>query len=447
MFKTNPIAMETLKQMEETTNNLYITGDAGTGKSTLLREFMKNTKKDVVILAPTGLAALHVGGETIHRFCKFSTNSGLTLLSEDKIHKLRDSKKIATLQTIIIDEVSMVRSDLFDALDMFFRKNTGRKTLPFGGIQVILFGDHFQLPPIVQVDEKLALSHSYQSEHFFDSNVYSSLGINNVKLTKNYRQNDAEFIKLLGYLRKGINQPSLIDWINRKCFHPSYQNEKEEGVISITSTNANATNINYAHLEYLKGDDRAYKAFVYGNFTPEQYPTEKYLVLKIGAQVMFIRNDKDKRWVNGSIGIITDMADKWVEVKIGVMKVRVETESWETHNYEYDEEEGKTVQRVTGEFVQLPLKLAWAVTIHKSQGQTFEACNIDLGRGAFVSGQTYVAFSRCKTIEGLKLLKPLKARDIITDQRVIDFDQACDWNKDVPEPVIKKTTKKMAVSQ
>jgi ATP-dependent DNA helicase PIF1 len=428
MFTKNPIAQHTLEMMEKTTTNLYITGDAGTGKSTLLREFIKKTKKEVIILAPTGLAALHVGGETIHRFCKFATNSGLTLLSEDKIHRLRDHKKIASVQTIIIDEVSMVRSDLFDALDVFFRKNTGRKSLPFGGLQVVLFGDHFQLPPIVKEDEKGVLLQTYQSEHFFDSHVYPSLGIEHIKLTQNYRQSDEEFIKLLGYLRKGINQSNLIEWINKKCYHSSYQFEKEEGVISITSTNINATNINYSHLENLSGDDRAYKATTYGNFGPEQYPTEKYLVLKLGAQVMFIRNDKDKRWVNGSIGIITDMADKWVEVKIGVMKVRVETESWETHSYEYDEEQGKVVQRVIGEFVQLPLKLAWAVTIHKSQGQTFEACNIDLGRGAFVSGQTYVAFSRCKTIEGVKLLKPLKAQDIITDSRVIEFDQACEWN-------------------
>jgi ATP-dependent DNA helicase PIF1 len=433
-FRNNKIAKATFELMEKTTQNLYITGDAGTGKSTLLREFLKKTKKEVVVLAPTGLAALHVGGETIHRFCKFSTNSGLTLLQEGKIHKIRDHKKISSVQTLIIDEVSMVRSDLFDAMDEFFRVNTGRKSLPFGGIQVILFGDHFQLPPIVRSDELYAIKDHYRSEHFFDAECFNQLELTAIKLEKNYRQSDEEFIKLLKYLRFGVNQQNLIDWINIKCKDDEKQ-QKNQDTISITSTNQSATNINYSRLDTLAGNDRAYQATVFGTFSEDQFPTEKYLVLKIGAQVMFVRNDKDKRWVNGTIGIVSDYADEWVEVGIGTMKVRVEKESWETHSFEFDEEEDKVVQRVVGEFVQFPLKLAWAVTIHKSQGQTFERCNIDLGRGAFVAGQTYVAFSRCKSIEGLKLLRPLRASDIICDKRVIEFDKTCLWNKDIESDI------------
>ncbi len=420
--------------MKISPRNLYITGDAGTGKSTLLKAFLAQTDKQVAVLAPTGLAALNVGGETIHKFCKFPAISGMRMMDQGKIRKLRDFKKIKSLDMIIIDEVSMVRADLLDAMDQFFRMNVGDFSIPFGGIQVVFFGDHFQLPPIIRTEEKEAMAHHYASEHFFDAHCYKELKVEHIRLEKNYRQKDAEFIKLLTYLRFGVSENRLVEWINRTCLG----NDVHEGTITITATNQRATDINYSKLDLIDDVDKAYSAIIHGDFTEDLYPTEKYLVLKIGAQVMFNRNDTDKRWVNGTIGIVTDLAKDWVEVRVGVAKVRVERETWEHYIYEYDEDLGKTVQHVSGEFCQIPLKLAWAVTIHKSQGQTYNSCVIDLGYGAFVAGQTYVAFSRCRTLTGIQLAKALRSKDIIADTRVRVFDNDRMWNVGIKKVLVEK---------
>jgi ATP-dependent DNA helicase PIF1 len=433
-FRANPVAQYALKVLKAAKGNAYITGDAGTGKSTLLKTFLAQTDKQVAVLAPTGLAALNVGGETIHKFCKFPAISGMRLMDQGKIRKLRDYKKIKSLDMIVIDEVSMVRADLLDAMDQFFRMNVGDFSLPFGGLQVVFFGDHFQLPPIIRGEEKEAMAHHFTSEHFFDAQCYKSLEVEHIRLEKNYRQQDADFIKLLTYLRYGVSETRLVEWINRTCLG----HEVHEDTITITATNQRATDINYSKLELIDDVDKAYNAIIHGDFTEDLYPTEKYMVLKIGAQVMFIRNDADKRWVNGTIGVITDLAKDWVEVRIGVAKVRVERETWEHYTYEYDEDQGKTVQHVTGEFCQIPLKLAWAVTIHKSQGQTYESCVIDLGNGAFVAGQTYVAFSRCRTLTGIRLARALRARDIIADTRVRVFDNGISWNMGIKKALKKE---------
>lgn len=426
MFKNNEIATQALELMLNSNKNLYITGDAGTGKSTLLKHFLENTKKKVVVLAPTGLAAINVGGETIHSFCRFSTEIPWKLLEEGKIHKLKDNKRVKSLEVVVLDEISMVRSDMLDSLDKFFRLNKERPRLPFGGLQLIFFGDHFQLPPVLKSIEKLEFSTKYKSEYFFGAKCFSTLNLQFIKLTHNYRQSETEFIKFLNYLRYGISNSQLISWVNNKFLDKTIQTDKLP--ITITAINKDAGDINLTELDKLPAKEIDFKAIISGTFGPELYPTEKYLTLKIGAQVMFIKNDPDKKWVNGTIGTVYKLNKHEVVVMVNDELIDVDFSSWQAHKYVYDEEKMQTVKETVGEFVQYPLKLAWAVTIHKSQGQTFDNCVIDLGRGAFIFGQTYVAFSRCKTMEGVYLAKPIKPTDIKADPNVFNFDKSIIWN-------------------
>jgi ATP-dependent DNA helicase PIF1 len=426
MFHDNPIAQQALDTMLKTKTNMYITGDAGTGKTTLLNYFLEKTDKHVVVLAPTGMAAVQVDGETIHSFCRFNTDPAWMMLEQNKIHKLRDNRKIKSIDTLVIDEISMVRSDMLDALDYFFRVNKGKMRLPFGGVQVILFGDHFQLPPVLRGDERAMFFEKYETEYFFGAKVYPLLQVSYTKLTKYYRQTDETFIRLLSYLRYGKANSEIVDWVNRKLV--SEDKTMKQGRIIIASRNQEVTNINYKHLDELEGDVVSYRAVISGVFKEEMCPAEKFLVLKLGAQVMFVKNDPEKRWVNGTIGQVVELEKESIRVRIDKKIVEVELAAWQNHTYRYDEEKGELVKELVGEYTQYPLRLAWAVTIHKSQGQTFDECEIDLGSGAFVFGQTYVAFSRCKSIEGLVLSKPLKLRDIKTDPKVFEFDKSVGWN-------------------
>jgi ATP-dependent DNA helicase PIF1 len=426
MFKDNPIALKALKSMLGGEENLYITGDAGTGKSTLLKYFLEQSDKKVAVLAPTGMAAVNVGGETIHSFCRFGIGAGWRMLEEGKVVKLRDNRRVKAIEVLVIDEVSMVRADMLDALDVFFRLNKGKTHIPFGGVQVILFGDHFQLPPILRSEEHPDFFQRYNTEHFFGANCLPQLGLGYIKLTHNYRQSEENFIKFLNYLRYGIGNEELIRWVNSTFLNK--QIKAKTLPITITTVNNDATNLNYKELDGLPTQDYGFRATITGKFGEDMYPTEKYLVLKEGAQVMFVKNDPEKRWVNGTIGVVTRLDDENIEVKSGKKTFSVDKASWEVHNYEYDEKQGELVQKVIGEFCQYPLKLAWAVTIHKSQGQTFDNCIINMGRGAFSFGQTYVAFSRCRTIGGIHLNQPLKLSDISADPAVFEFDKAVSWN-------------------
>ncbi len=425
MFKGNKVATKALKKMEKTKQNIYLTGDAGSGKSTLLREFIKNTNKNVVILAPTGLAAINIGGETIHSFCKFSTDPLFTSIKENKIKKIKDHKKIKELDCIVIDEISMVRADVLDGLDVFFKKNLGNQK-PFGGLQIILIGDHFQLPPILRNDEKSEFLKQYECEYFFAAKVFPKMKVNFFKLTQIYRQSDKKFLKLLTYLRYGVKEPRLISWINNSL----YENHKKSNTaITIATRNLDVTRINRTRLEKLPGEVTSYKAAVEGTFKKESFPTEKYLVLKKDAQVMFIKNDLDKNWVNGTIGKIVSLHKNHIKVKVHKKTLTVTQDSWEINKYEYNEKNNRLEKITIGSFHQFPLKLAWAVTIHKSQGQTFEECQIDMGAGAFVFGQTYVAFSRCVSLAGLSLVSPIRSSDIKSDPNIINFDKATKWIK------------------
>ncbi len=430
MFKDNKIATLALELMLKTRHNLYITGDAGTGKSTLLKHFLDEVKQKVAILAPTGMAAINVGGETIHSFCRLSTDPAWQLLEEGKVHKLRDNRRVKAIDILVIDEISMVRSDMLDLLDKFFRLNKEKPRLPFGGVQLILFGDHFQLPPVLRREEKEQFSSRYNSEYFFGAKCFADLHLKYIKLEHNYRQSEAEFIKLLNYLRYGVANASLISWVNTKFVGKNVPQETLP--ITITTINKDAANINFDELEKLSAEEFSYKAVITGSFGEELYPTEKYLNLKIGAQVMFIKNDPERRWVNGTIGVVEELQKDTVLIRLNSKNsklVEVELSTWEAYKYEYDEEKLETVKKTVGSFVQYPLKLAWAVTIHKSQGQTFDNCIINMGRGAFIFGQTYVAFSRCRTMAGVHLTVPLKLTDIKADPNVFTFDRGTLWNQ------------------
>ena len=436
MFQENKIASLALTLMLEGKKNLYVTGDAGTGKSTLLKHFLEQVKKKVSILAPTGMAAINVGGETIHSFCRFGTEPGWELLEQGKIHKLKDNRRVKGIDILIIDEISMVRSDMLDALDRFFRLNKEKPRIPFGGVQVIFFGDHFQLPPILKREEKEEFNTKYQSEYFFGAKCFNELNLRFIKLEHNYRQSEAEFIKLLNYFRYGVANPELISWVNSKFLGKTL--DQQNLPITITTINKDAANINFTELEKLPEQELTYKASVTGIFGEELYPTEKYLILKVKAQVMFIKNDPEKRWVNGTIGVVEMLKKDTVLIRLNSKMantntsklVEVELSTWDSFKYSFDDEKNEIVKETVGSFVQYPLKLAWAVTIHKSQGQTFDNCIINMGRGAFIFGQTYVAFSRCRTMAGVHLAGPLKLTDVKADPNVFAFDRATKWNTD-----------------
>jgi len=430
MFKDNKIATLALQLMLETRHNLYITGDAGTGKSTLLKHYLEEVKKKVAILAPTGMAAINVGGETIHSFCRLNTDPAWQLLEEGKVCKLRDNRRVKSVDVLVIDEISMVRSDMLDLLDKFFRLNKEKPRLPFGGVQLILFGDHFQLPPVLKKDEKEEFASRYKSEYFFGAKCFVDLHLKYIKLEHNYRQSEAEFIKLLNYFRYGIANSELISWVNAKFLGKLI--DQKNLPITITTINKDASNINFEELEKINQEEQTYKATIVGTFGEELYPTEKYLILKQGAQVMFIKNDSEKKWVNGTIGVVEKLEKDTVLVRLNnksAKLVEVKLSTWESYKYEYDEEKMEIVKKTVGSFVQYPLKLAWAVTIHKSQGQTFDNCIINMGRGAFIFGQTYVAFSRCRTMAGVHLTAPLKLTDIKADPAVFAFDRKTEWNQ------------------
>lgn len=408
---------QALKIMEESMEHVFVTGKAGTGKSTLLSFFIKRTKKPIAVLAPTGVAALNINGETIHSFFKFLPN--ITVAEAIKKGKQqRRNELYKNLETIIIDEVSMVRSDLMDCVDMFLRTTKGLNK-PFGGVQMILIGDLYQLPPVVTSQEKPHFANVYESPWFFHSGVFRSQNFTMkfVELEKIYRQKDDDFIHLLNAIRTNTVDSNHIEKINRRLAV-----SKNKDAISLTSTNDSANKINKARLDELKSVSRSFHALVSGSFDIRQFPTEQMLVLKAGAQVMFVNNDSAGRWVNGTIGQVVKLEEETINVKISNgATVEVAQHTWDLYKYYFDVDSRSLEQETVGFFTQIPVRLAWAITIHKSQGKTFDQVEIDLGRGSFASGQTYVALSRCRTFEGITLQKPIKTSDIRLDWRVQKF--------------------------
>ncbi|PIP19624.1 MAG: AAA family ATPase [Candidatus Omnitrophica bacterium CG23_combo_of_CG06-09_8_20_14_all_41_10] len=405
----------TFNLIENTNDNIFITGKAGTGKSTLLKYFKENTAKNAAVLAPTGVAAINVGGQTIHSFFRFPPR----LIRKGNIRRRRNSEIIQKLDTVIVDEVSMVRADLMDGIDYALRINRDEMKLPFGGVQMVFFGDLFQLPPVVEKEAQSILGRFYDSPYFFKAKVFNKLKLRYVELNKNYRQSDTQFIDLLNKIRNKTQVDDDLDLLNQRVrkINPGDSNQ----CVILTATNNRANTINEEKLAELSDKEYKYEAAITGNFKESAYPTEYCLRLKKGAQIILIRNDLDKRWVNGTIANIAALSPGTIKVSINGGIYEVSKSKWEKIEYKYNRAEDKIEEKTVGTFEQYPIKLAWAITIHKSQGQTFDNIVVDLGAGAFTHGQVYVGLSRCTTLGGIILKRPVIASDIIFDERVYEF--------------------------
>jgi len=407
--------------MEQTNQCLFITGKAGTGKSTLLAHFKQKSKKKVVVLAPTGVAALNVGGATLHSFFRLPPRP----IHLDEVKALRSKKRLKLYQsidTIIIDEVSMVRADMMDVIDRFMRLNGKETSKPFGGVQMIFIGDLFQLPPVVSSDEEAKLfTTTYQSPFFFSAKIFEVLRMELVELTKVYRQKEQDFLHMLNSIRNNQACSSDIQQINQR-YQPQFESELKEYYITLTTTNQLASKINTAHLEKLSTPNHQFEGEIKGKFDKGTLPTDLSLSLKEGAQVMFVKNDSEGRWVNGTLGRIKKIKKDQIQVETpDKISYTVKKAKWEIVTYQFEEKMQTVTTEVTGSFTQYPLKLAWAITIHKSQGKQFDKVIVDLGWGTFAHGQLYVALSRCKTLEGLILKSQVRPKDVIVDNRVIAF--------------------------
>ncbi|MCK5877001.1 MAG: AAA family ATPase [Candidatus Marithrix sp.] len=401
--------------MEENSKCIFITGKAGTGKSTLLNYFKTKTKKKIVVLAPTGIAALNVGGATLHSFFRLPPRP----LNPDEIKPLSNSKLYKSVDTIIIDEVSMVRADMLDVIDRFMRLNGKDRFKPFGGVQMVFIGDLFQLPPVVSNDEEAKLfTNNYTSPFFLSAKVFTELKIKLVELTKVYRHKDQEFINLLNAIRSNQACASEIQRINQR-YQPKFDTGVEDYFITLTTTNKIAAQINVVQLEKLTTTLHNFIGEIKGKFDQPVLPTDQELSLKVNAQIMFVKNDSEGRWVNGTLGRIKKIQKTQIKVVTQDNKTHnVKPVKWEILTYNFDKKTQVVTTEVLGSFTQYPLKLAWAITIHKSQGKQFDKVIIDLGWGAFAHGQLYVALSRCRTLEGLILKTKVRPKDVIVDKRV-----------------------------
>lgn len=421
-IEMNPRFAEALRLMEETDQNIFITGRAGTGKSTLLEYFRSITKKNVVVLAPTGVAAVNIAGQTIHSF--FGFRPDVTVEKVKETARKGASPIYKNLETIIIDEISMVRSDLLDCVDQFLRINGKTPGAPFGGLQMILIGDLYQIPPVVTGRERQIFKGYYESEYFFDSKVYRAMGFHFLELEKIYRQTDPAFIELLNRIRNKTITGENLEAINRRA--AGDHRELPEGVIYLTTTNAMAGERNEAELDKLPGKTHSFSAEIEGDVDKKYFPAQELLRLKKGAQVMLLNNDAGGRWINGTIGTINRIRKEALVVKLldGATET-VKPYKWGINRYFWDRDKNSVSSETMGTFRQYPLKLAWAITIHKSQGKTFDRVAIDLGRGAFAPGQLYVAVSRCRSLEGIYLKREIRKTDIWIDWRVVRFVTGC----------------------
>jgi ATP-dependent DNA helicase PIF1 len=424
-IEINPEFRRALDIMETTGRNIFITGKAGTGKSTLLDYFRNSTRKKVAVLAPTGVAALNVLGQTIHSFCRFKPD--ITL---DKVKKIsgKGGALYKHLDAVIIDEISMVRADLLDCVDKFLRLNGPHPRKPFGGLQMILIGDLYQLPPVVTSAEQHVFSAQYESPYFFSSHIFADpkFDMEFVELEKIYRQTEEDFIRLLNAIRNRSVTHDDIGRLNRRLA-PAFVPPDEDFYIHLTSTNDLAYQRNQEKLAQLPGRTYRFQGHRTGEFDKSHLPTDELLELKPGAQVMMVNNDSNGRWVNGSIGRIAGVEKVKsapdiliIELQDG-LEVDVEPHTWELFKLNFDAQAGKLFSETIGSFTQYPLRLAWAITIHKSQGKTFDKVVIDIGRGTFAHGQVYVALSRCTSFQGIVLKKEIRKPHIRMDWRVIKF--------------------------
>ena len=405
-----------LKLILETNDNLYITGPAGTGKSLVLSSLVVKTNKRVVVLAPTGVAALHVGGQTIHSFFKLPPaelfSPGYVQL--DEITKL----KLRQLEMLVIDEVSMVRADLMEMVNAKLQLALDN-TLPFGGVQLVMFGDLYQLPPVVNATTKKKLVQFYGGVFFFNALVFKQTPLKIYQLNKIFRQQATDFQELLSSVRLGTTTNQALVQLNQRC-QPVTEDQQP---IILTSLKLVAQDYNNRRLAELSTKIRRYPAIITGQIKANDCPVDDKLDLKVGAKIIMCSNDRHQpaRWVNGSLATVVALKSDVITVKIGARYHKVNRHLWQKQVYQFDADEDGLVKTVQGEIEQFPLKLAWALTIHKSQGQTYESVLVDLTGGAFAAGQTYVALSRCQTLAGLFLTTPLKSSDIIVDETIKRF--------------------------
>ncbi|NUU06392.1 PIF1 family ATP-dependent DNA helicase [Leifsonia sp. C5G2] len=404
--------------IEHTREHVFVTGRAGTGKSTLLNHLSWNTEKSLVIAAPTGVAALNVGGQTIHSLFRLP----IGVIADHAIDQSAELRKLLnSIDTLVIDEVSMVNADLMDAIDRSLRQARQRAGEPFGGVQVVLFGDPYQLAPVPgDSEERAYFADTYRSMWFFDAKVWQEVDLRIVELLQVHRQHESDFRFMLNAVRHGQVTKEIADRLNEVGARPA----PDDGTITLATRNDTVNRINAQALGRLPGRALTAKAEVSGDFGGRNYPADEALELKVGAQVMFLRNDVGQgdgpRWVNGTIGTVTKI-DSNVYVDVDGEVHEVEPAIWEKFRYTWSPETKKLTKDVVAEFTQFPLRLAWAVTIHKSQGKTYDAAIVDLGSRAFTSGQTYVALSRITTLDGLYLTRPLRPSDITVDPHVERF--------------------------
>jgi ATP-dependent DNA helicase PIF1 len=416
-FQLTPEFAQAFELMENSGQHIFITGKAGAGKSTLLQYFKQKTKKKVVVVAPTGIAAINVGGSTLHSMFQLPPR---LVKREDAKFIPRKADVFKTLDAVVIDEVSMVRADVMDAIDQSLRVNRNQMEVPFGGAQMILIGDLYQLPPVVETATRTYFANTFESPFFFSANVFRATALTKLELGRIFRQSDPTFIELLNKVRNNQISVADLDVLNGR-YRADGSNANGKVAITLTSTNAIAQTTNSTRLAELQSRPYNYEATITGDFDEKSYPTERRLTLKEGAQVMMVKNDPGKRWVNGSLGVVQRLSATGITVLVDGESNAIEPMTWEKIDYEYNEESGKIEPVVIGAFRQFPIKLAWAVTIHKSQGKTFDNVIIDLGNGAFAHGQAYVALSRCRSLEGISLCTRIKLSDVILDPRVVTF--------------------------
>ncbi len=418
----NPEFRAALDLLEYSNRSVFITGRAGTGKSTLLEYFRSTTGKSVVVLAPTGVAALNVKGQTIHSFFRFKPG-----ITPEKIRKSRIKKTNETyrsLDTIIIDEVSMVRADLMDCIDTFLRLNGPDESKPFGGIQMAFIGDLYQLPPVVTSGEQEAYLSLYRTPYFYGARVFEKFEMDFIELDTIYRQTDDAFIRLLNAIRNNTITGDDIDKLNTR-YLPDFTPDAGELCISLTTTNRLAEEINNRYLESLESPLFTFSGKIDGDFKQDYLPTRLELNLKTGSQVMMLNNDFSGRWVNGTVGKIIGFEKNEVDEDVIIAEleegecVEIPRYTWEIFRYYADS--GNLRSEVVGRFTQFPVMLAWAVTIHKSQGKTFNNVIIDTGGGTFADGQMYVALSRCTSLEGVVLKRLFSKRQVRTNFQVAEF--------------------------